>query len=157
MTVRMKTGAIWTTLLVYLFILGGSLVTLALVIPRTLADFRARPDPSDFVSLLISVLAASVAAIVVNALIRFARLRIRADAQRVWVPRSFGRSEVLRTDLTVIRADRLSDPLARGVRVFRFVRRDGSEAFHIQAAIFPQAEIESLASYLGVPIDTNFP
>ena len=157
MTVKLRARAVWTTLLIYLLILGGNLAALFLILPRVVADFRTGPELPDFVSVVVSALVVLVVAIMINAFVRLARLRIRADDKRVWIPRSFGIKEVSRADLTVIRADRLSSPLAKGVRVFRFIRRDGAEAFHVQAAVFNEVEMQSLASYLGVPIELQFP
>jgi hypothetical protein len=157
MTVNMKPAAMWTTLLVYLLILTGNVVALVLLVPLTVTDIRKGPGLADVVGVLVSLVALFLVGIMVINFVRFARLRITADGARVWIPTAFGIQQVARADLAAIRAGRLSSPLARGTRVFHFIRRDGIEAFHVQAALFPEVKMQSLAGYLGVPINSDFP
>ncbi|MEO6797852.1 MAG: hypothetical protein ABI401_06435 [Candidatus Dormibacter sp.] len=156
MTVKLRPGAIWTTLGIYLFILAGSLITLVVLGPITVSRFKTGADLFDLVSVLLLLLAIFMVVTMINSFAAFARIRIHADAERVWIPRPFGRREVYRRDLMKIRAGRLTSLPGRGMRVFRFMTRDGREAFHVQAVVFPRADMESLASYLDVPIDFNF-
>ena len=157
MTVKLRPAAIWTTLGIYLFILAGNLIVLAVLGPITISKLKTGANLIDLISVLLLLLAVFMVVTMINSFAVFARMRIHADAERVWIPRPFGRREVLRRDLTGIRIARLTSVLARGVRTYRFITQEGREAFHVQAAVFAQADMEALARYLDVPLDLTYP
>jgi hypothetical protein len=157
MTIKIRWRARWVTLLVYLFVLAGNTIVLIFLGPETIRRLTSGPELSDIVNALVCLLAASLVLAIVNSLARLARLRIEADEERVWVPAPFGGREVRRSDLAAIRRDRLTSPLALGLEVYRFITRGGGEAFHVQAGVFSQGAMASLAAYLGVPIDLRAP
>lgn len=157
MTIKLRWRARWVTLVVYVFILAGNTIVVIFLGPMTVRRLTSGPELIDIVNVVVCFLAAFLVVTIVNSLARLAWLRIEADERRVRVPRPFGGQEVRRSDLVAIRRARLTSPLAKGVNVYRFITRDGGEAFHVQTGVFSEGDMASLAAYLGVPIESRAP
>src|SRR5437899_330797 len=154
LTIRMTARALTVTLTIYSLILGGNLFVL-LVFGRRIGGDFAPPGTSALTALdlVVSFIALAIILIMVYAFAALAMLRVTANAEEVRVPRPFGARHVERSDLAAIRVGRLTQPLAGGTQVYRFVRHDGREAFHVQKAVFEPADVLALANYLRVPLE----
>jgi hypothetical protein len=150
----MTKRALSVTLLVYLFILTGNLLVLFFISRAIDSDFAApAPDALAAIDIFVGLVALTLACIVLYAFLALAMMQITANAERVWIPRPLGARQVKRSDLAAIRVGRLRAPLARGTQVYRFIRRDGSEAFHVQKGVFSQGDFLALADFLKVPLE----
>lgn len=154
LTIRMTARAVTVTLTVYSLILGGNLVVLVVLIRRLGGDL-ASPGPGALTALelFVSLIALAFILIMIHALAAVAMMRVTANDEEVRVPRPYGARHVERAALAAIRLGRLPQPLAGGTEVYRFIRHDGSEAFHIQKAVFLPADVSALANYLNVPLE----